>query len=40
MQKLVEGVHQFQRVVFSSKKHLFEALAGGQQPLALFSYRL
>ncbi|MCP4172289.1 MAG: carbonic anhydrase [Fuerstiella sp.] len=36
MQKLVEGVHQFQRVVFSSKKHLFEALAGGQQPLALF----
>ena len=36
MQKLVEGVHQFQENVFSSKQALFERLAGGQQPLALF----
>jgi carbonic anhydrase len=36
MQKLVQGIHQFQEAVFSSKQELFERLAGGQQPLALF----
>jgi carbonic anhydrase len=36
MQKLVEGIHQFQNVVFSSKQRLFEGLVDGQQPLALF----
>ena len=36
MQKLVEGIHQFQNDVFSSKQRLFEGLVDGQQPLALF----
>lgn len=36
MQKLVEGIHQFQKDVFSSKQRLFERLAEGQHPLALF----
>ncbi len=36
MQKLVEGIHQFQKDVFSSKQRLFEGLAEGQHPLALF----
>ena len=36
MQKLVEGIHQFQKEVFSSKQPLFEGLADGQHPLALF----
>ena len=36
MQKLVEGIHQFQNDVFSSKQQLFEGLVEGQQPLALF----
>ncbi len=36
MQKLVEGIHQFQDGVFSSKQRLFETLVEGQQPLALF----
>ena len=36
MQKLVEGIHEFQGNVFSSKQALFERLASGQQPLALF----
>jgi len=36
MQKLVEGIHQFQNGVFSSKQRLFEGLVDGQQPLALF----
>ena len=36
MQKLVDGIHQFQQGVFSSKQSLFEKLADGQQPLALF----
>ena len=36
MQKLVEGIHRFQENVFSSKRALFERLAGGQHPLALF----
>jgi carbonic anhydrase len=36
MQKLVEGIHQFQRDIFTSQRQLFERLAGGQSPLALF----
>ena len=36
MQKLVEGVHQFQNGIFSSKQRLFEGLVDGQHPLALF----
>jgi carbonic anhydrase len=36
MQRLVTGVHQFQRQVFSSQKTLFKRLAQGQKPLALF----
>jgi carbonic anhydrase len=36
MQKLIEGVHQFQEKCFTSHKSLFERLAKGQQPLALF----
>ncbi len=36
MQKLVDGVHQFQEHVFSTRQALFERLAGGQQPMALF----
>jgi carbonic anhydrase len=36
MQKLVEGIHQFQSNIFSSKQGLFSGLAGGQEPLALF----
>lgn len=36
MQKLVSGIHRFQNEVFGAKQGLFEGLAGGQQPLALF----
>jgi carbonic anhydrase len=36
MQKLVEGIHQFQDDVFSSKQQLFESLANGQKPSTLF----
>lgn len=36
MQKLVEGIHQFQNGVFNSKQGLFENLVDGQHPLALF----
>ena len=36
MQKLVEGIHQFQQDIFSSKQRLFERLVKGQYPLALF----
>jgi len=36
MQKLVEGIHQFQTGIFSSKQRLFESLVDGQHPLALF----
>jgi carbonic anhydrase len=36
MQKLVDGIHHFQETYFSSHKLLFERLAQGQQPLALF----
>jgi carbonic anhydrase len=36
MQKLVNGIHQFQKDVFSREQRLFEKLALGQKPLALF----
>ncbi len=36
MQKLVDGIHEFQENYFSTQKELFERLAKGQQPLALF----
>lgn len=36
MQKLVDGIHEFQETIFTSHKLLFERLAQGQQPLALF----
>ena len=36
MQKLVEGIHQFQNAISSSKQRLFEGLVDGQHPLALF----
>ncbi len=36
MQKLVEGIHQFQNDVFSSKQRLFEGLVDDQQPRTLF----
>lgn len=36
MQKLVQGLHHFQANVFSSQRELFERLAEGQRPDALF----
>lgn len=36
MQKLVEGIHKFQSEAFSQDQKLFETLADGQNPLALF----
>lgn len=36
MQKLIAGLHQFQRDVFSPQRELFERLAKGQAPDALF----
>jgi carbonic anhydrase len=36
MQKLVHGIHTFQTSIFASQQELFERLAGGQQPEALF----
>jgi carbonic anhydrase len=36
MQKLVNGVHSFQREVFGSQRELFARLARGQEPIALF----
>ncbi|WP_417389652.1 carbonic anhydrase [Gimesia sp.] len=36
MQKLVDGIHEFQRNYFSQDQKLFETLAEGQSPLALF----
>lgn len=35
MQKLVDGIHEFQDTYFTPHKQLFERLAKGQQPLAL-----
>jgi carbonic anhydrase len=36
MQKLVDGIHRFQRDAFSREQRLFETLVEGQKPLALF----
>ena len=36
MKKLIEGVHQFQENEFRTNQELFESLAKGQEPLALF----
>jgi carbonic anhydrase len=36
MQKLVHGIHHFQRNVLGERQELFDRLANGQQPLALF----
>jgi carbonic anhydrase len=36
MQRLADGIHQFQNEVFSSRQCLFERLVDGQQPVALF----
>ena len=36
MQKLVEGIHQFQKHVVNDYQALFTRLADGQKPLALF----
>ncbi|MEQ9407953.1 MAG: carbonic anhydrase [Fuerstiella sp.] len=36
MQKLVSGIHEFQRSYFSQDQKLFETLVEGQSPLALF----
>ena len=36
MQKLIEGIHQFQANLFSPQRELFERLAAGQRPEALF----
>lgn len=36
MQKLVQGIHQFQANIFRSQREMFERLAGGQNPQALF----
>ncbi|MBC7997570.1 MAG: carbonic anhydrase, partial [Leptolyngbya sp.] len=36
MEKLISGLHQFQSEIFRSHKELFERLAQGQNPEALF----
>src|SRR5262245_47277850 len=36
MQKLIQGIHQFQANQFLSQRELFERLADGQNPDALF----
>src|SRR5436309_9182659 len=36
MQKLVEGIHHFQANIFRPQRDLFERLAAGQHPVALF----
>ena len=36
MQKLVDGIHKFQKDTFAHQKRLFERLSKGQQPIALF----
>lgn len=36
MRKIIQGIQQFQSSVFDSRKPLFEKLANGQQPEALF----
>lgn len=36
MEKLVKGIHHFQSHIFQPQRHLFEKLADGQHPEALF----
>ena len=36
MQRLLDGLHRFHKSIFSSQRELFERLAGGQTPDALF----
>ena len=36
MQKLIQGIHHFQSTLFSPQRELFERLAVGQHPDALF----
>ena len=36
MQRLVEGIHHFQRNIFTSQRDLFQRLVAGQNPEALF----
>lgn len=36
MQKLIRGIHEFQSHIFADQKELFDRLADGQKPLALF----
>ncbi len=36
MQKLVDGIHNFQNGIFGTQRKLFERLAKGQNPIALF----
>lgn len=36
MQKLIQGIHQFQSSVFNSQRELFEKLSKGQSPDTLF----
>jgi len=36
MQKLIQGIHQFQSTVFRPQREWYERLAGGQEPTALF----
>jgi carbonic anhydrase len=36
MQKLVQGIHQFQATIFRPHREWYERLADGQHPLALF----
>ena len=36
MQKLLQGIHEFQANIFSSQRELFERLARGQSPETLF----
>lgn len=36
MQKLLQGIHRFQRTEFANQRQLFEKLVGGQRPDALF----
>lgn len=36
MQKLIQGIHEFQRSIFRTQRDLFESLARGQAPETLF----
>jgi carbonic anhydrase len=36
MQRLVEGIHKFQKDIFAGQQRMFQRLVDGQKPLALF----